>query len=115
MQKLQEVGYRDIRILNSTDAIIDIVGTALNNSTIGTVPARLVEMTYSTNLNPTEIRQGYLLSTATAATPRNLGIITGYAILYEGGSATAAEITPASSSLSPYLQHQSGRYLIHLS
>jgi hypothetical protein len=101
MQKLQEVGYRDIRILNSTDAIIDIVSTALNNSTIGTVPARLVEMTYSTNLNPSEIRQGYLLSTATAATPRNLEIMTGYAILYEGDSAAAAEITPASSSLSP--------------
>ena len=100
MQKLQEVGYRDIRILNSTDTIINVVGTALNNSAIGTVPARQVEMTYSTNLAPTETRRGYLLSTATDATPRNLGIITGYAIFYEGGS-DAAEITPASGGLLP--------------
>jgi PKD repeat protein len=100
MQKLEEVGYRDIRILNSTDTIINVASTAINNSAIGTVPARQVEMTYSTNFVPTEIRRGYLLSTATDATPRNLGMITGYAIFYEGGSDTA-QITPASSGLLP--------------
>jgi PKD repeat protein len=100
MQKLQEVGYRDIRILNSTDTIINVVGTALNNSAIGTVPARQVEVTYSTNFAPTDIRRGYLLSTATDATARNLGLITGYAIFYEGGS-EAAEIRPASGGLLP--------------
>jgi PKD repeat protein len=100
MQKLQEAGYRDIRILNSTDTIINVIGTALNNSTIGTVPARQVEVTYSTNFAPTDIRRGYLLSTATDATPRNLGLITGYAIFYEGGS-EAAQIRPTSGGLLP--------------
>ena len=100
MQKLQEDGYRDIRIINSTDTTINVVDTALHHSAIGTVPARQVEMTYSTNFAPTEIRQGYLLSTATDATPRNLGMITGYAIFYEGGS-DKAEITPASGGLLP--------------
>src|SRR5215212_5803677 len=100
MQKLQEAGYRDISILNSTDTIINVVGTALNSSAIGTVPARQVEVTYSTNFAPTDIRRGYMLSTATDATPRNLGVITGYAIFYEGGS-EAAQIRPEYGGLLP--------------
>src|SRR5215213_922571 len=93
MQKLQEVGYRDIRVVDSTDTTINVdISTGLNNSTIAaTVPAKLVEMTYSTNLAPDQIRKGYFISTATNATPRNLGNITGYGIFYEGASSTAAE------------------------
>src|SRR5215208_3044539 len=93
MQKLQEVGYRDIRVVDSTDTTINVdISTGLNNSTIAaTVPAKLVEMTYSTNLAPDQIRKGYFISTATNATPRNLGNMTGYGILYEGTSSTAAE------------------------
>ncbi len=100
MQKLQEVGYRDIRILNSTDTKINLIGGSLNNNAIGTVPAKLVEMTYSTNIAPAEIRRGYLISTATNATPSNLGMITGYAIFYEGTSTGAAEMTPKSNNSS---------------
>jgi hypothetical protein len=86
MQKLQEVGYRDIRVVDSTDTTINVdISTGLNNSTIAaTVPAKLVEMTYSTNLAPDQIRKGYFISTATNATPRNLGNMTGYGIFYEG-------------------------------
>ena len=93
MQKLQEVGYRDIRIVDSTDTTVNVdISTGLNNNTIAaTVPAKLVEMTYSTNLAPDQIRKGYFISTATNATPRNLGNITGYGIFYEGASSTAAE------------------------
>jgi PKD repeat protein len=93
MQKLQEVGYRDIRVVDSTDTTINVdISTGLNNSTIAaTAPAKLVEMTYSTNLAPDQIRKGYFISTATNATPRNLGNMTGYGILYEGTSSTAAE------------------------
>src|SRR5215210_2523629 len=95
MQKLQEVGYRDIRIADSTDTTVNIdINTGLSNNTIAaTVPAKLVEMTYSTNLAPDQIRKGYFISTATNATPRNLGNITGYGIFYEGTSSTAAEET----------------------
>src|SRR5215211_8452858 len=93
MQKLQEVGYRDIRVVDSTDTTINVdISTGLNNSTIAaTVPAKLVEMTYSTNLAPDQIRKGYFISTATNTTPRNLGNMTGYGIFYEGTSSTAAE------------------------
>jgi PKD repeat protein len=103
MQKLEEVGYRDIQIVNSTDTTINVISTGLNNNAIATtttIPAKLVEMTYSTNFAPNEVRRGYFILTATAATPRNLGMITGYCIFYEGNSAT--ETTP-SGSLAPTL------------
>src|SRR5215211_4532859 len=90
IQKLQEAGYRNIQIVNSTDTAINVdISTGLNNNnnaiagattaaTTTTVPAKLVAMTYSTNLAPNETRIGYFILTATAATPRNLGMITGY-------------------------------------
>jgi hypothetical protein len=92
MEKLQEVGYRDIQIVNSTDTTVDVISTDLNNNRIATttVPAKYVEMTYSTNFAPDQIKRGYFILTATAATPRNLGTITGYGIFYEGNSAAEA-------------------------
>src|SRR5215208_1138967 len=98
IQKLQEAGYRNIQIVNSTDTAINVgISTGLNNNnnnnnnnaiaagtaattttTTTRVPAKLVAMTYSTNLAPNETRIGYFILTATAATPRNLGMITGY-------------------------------------
>ena len=103
IQKLQEVGYRDIQIVNSADTTmnVDISTGQNNNRTATTVPAKLVEMTYSTALN--ETKSGYFILTATAATPRNLGTMTGYSIFYEGNStATTAETRP-SVSLAPIL------------
>src|SRR5215211_523984 len=64
MLKLQEVGYRDIRIVNSIDVTMNVISSALNNNVIATVPAKFVEMTYSTDLAPNETRTGYFLSTA---------------------------------------------------
>jgi hypothetical protein len=105
MQKLQEVGYRDIKIVNSTDTTIKVISTALNNNVIATIPAKTVEMTYSTASAPDEIRKAYLISTATDATARNLGIITGYTIFYEGPSAAGAQeqrvLSSGSLSLPP--------------
>ena len=103
IQKLQEVGYRDIQIVNSADTTMNVdISTGQNSSRTATVvPAKLVEMTYSTALN--ETKSGYFILTATAATPRNLGTMTGYSIFYEGNStATTAETRP-SVSLAPIL------------
>ena len=97
MLKLQEVGYSDIRIVDSKDTTIDVTSSLLNNRAIATIPAKLVEMTYSTNLDPNETRTGYFLSTATDLTPRNLGMTTGYGIFYERNSPIAAETMTASS------------------
>jgi PKD repeat protein len=104
MQKLQEVGYRDIRIVNSIDTTIKVDNsTGLRNNRIPTtIPAKLVEITYSTNLNPNETRTGYFILTATVATPRNLGTITGYSIFYDGNS-SSTDRRVSSSSLMPTL------------
>jgi hypothetical protein len=96
IQKLQEAGYRDISIINSTDTRINvhyINDTQAENLGIqgeATVPARLVEMTYSTNSAPSEIRRGYFILTATNATPPNVETITGYSVFYEGVRVAAA-------------------------
>jgi hypothetical protein len=103
LQKLQEVGYRGIQILNSSDRTVNLT-SAQTNETIATVPAKLVEMTYSTNFAPNETRTGYFLSTATKATLPNLGTTKGYGVFYEGNSTAAAavvrEITATSDNLS---------------
>jgi PKD repeat protein len=101
MQKLQEVGYRDIRIVNSVDTTINIKSILFNNNVMATAPAKLVEMTYSTDSAPNETRTGHFLSTATDATARNLGMITGYGIFYEGNSAIAEGTTGSSTSEPP--------------
>ena len=103
--KLQEVGYRNINISNNTVATIPINYTAaLDVPATGgvleaTVPARFVEMTYSTDSAPTEMRGGYLFLTATNAVPPN-EMITGYSLFYEGAAAGAEE-TIQSASLLP--------------
>ena len=105
IQKLQEVGYRNINVVNSTYMPI-----VLNYTTTEDVPAaevivpgRFVEMTYSTASAPDEIRRGYLFLTATNATPPNLETITGYGIFYEGApgapAASAQQTTPVPPGL----------------
>src|SRR5215203_1070384 len=51
LQKLQEVGYRSPQILNSTEVRLNLTNPQ-TNETITTVPARLVEIAYSTNSAP---------------------------------------------------------------
>jgi PKD repeat protein len=99
LQKLQEVGYSAIEVVDSTDTTLNITN-AQTNETIATVPAKNVEMTYSTNFAPNETRTGSFILTATDATPPNLGTTKGYSVFYEGNS-TAAETTIPSGSLAP--------------
>jgi hypothetical protein len=98
LQKLQEVGYRDIRIKNSADMTVNLTNPQ-TNQTIATVPAKFVEMTYSTAIAPNEARSGYLISTASNATAPNPGMTKGYTIFYEGSSVSAAEPTIGFGSL----------------
>src|ERR687897_555485 len=101
LQKLQEVGYIDIEIVNSTQTTVNLT-IPQTNQTVAAMPAKLVEMTYNTASAPDETRRGYFLLTATAATLPDLGTPKGYSILYEGSSTSAAEIaTTGSSSLPP--------------
>ena len=98
LQKLQEIGYRGIQIVNSADMTVNLANPQ-TNQTIATVPAKFVEMTYSTASAPNEVKSGYLISTATNATAPNLGMTKGYAIFYEGSSVSAAEPTIGFGSL----------------
>jgi hypothetical protein len=102
--KLVEVGYRPVDFVNITNTVIPVHYP--NASGIpATVPAILVEMIYSTNSSPNEMRRGYIILAATNITPPNLQTITGYSIFYEGASgATTATVgettTTPSGSLS---------------
>jgi hypothetical protein len=98
LQKLQEIDYRGIQIVNSADMTVDLTNPQ-TNQTIATVPAKFVEMTYSTAIAPNETRSGYLISTATNATAPNVGITKGYTMFYEGSSVSAAEPTIGFGSL----------------
>jgi PKD repeat protein len=101
MQKLQEVGYSGIEIVNSTDTTLNVANPQ-TNETIATVPAKLVEITYSSNFAPNETRTGSFILTATNVTAPNLGTTKGYSIFYEGNSATTtAETTRPPDSLAP--------------
>jgi hypothetical protein len=101
LQKLQEIGYRGIQIVNSTDTTVNLTNPQ-TNQTISTVPAQFVEITYSTASAPNEARSsGYLISTATDVTSPDLGTIKGYTIFYEGGPLSEAEITIGFGSLRP--------------
>jgi PKD repeat protein len=116
LQKLQEVGYRDILIVNSTDTAIKVdlstsASDMIDNDNINAippsirVPAKLVQMTYSTasSAAPNEIRTGYYLLTATSVASPNPDMITGYGVFYEDNSTAtaAAETTTPSASLAP--------------
>src|SRR5918998_3055981 len=104
LQKLQEVGYRSMRIVITTDMTVNLTNP-FTNETVTTLPAKLVEITYGTNFAPNEIRRGYFVTTATNATAPNPGDIKGYSVFYEGNSTatnattTAAIVTSASTSL----------------
>ena len=100
LQNLQEVGYRAIEIVNSTDMTVNLINPQ-TNETITTVPAKFVEMIYTTGIAPNATKSGYLISTATDVTVPNPGMTKGYTIFYEGSSVSAAEITIGFGSLSP--------------
>ena len=96
-QMLQEVGYRDIEIVNVTRGRININYTTAEGIPVteATIPARIIEMTYSTSSAPNETRRGYLILTATNVTPPGPETITGYSIFYEGTGVNATQQTTA--------------------
>ncbi len=110
MQKLQEVGYRNITIVNSTYTAVNIANPQ-TNQTVSIVPAQFVEIQYSTAAvsSPNQIREGYFILTATNTTYPNVGMTKGYSVFYEGTStataaaavATIQETTTATTTTPP--------------
>jgi hypothetical protein len=108
LQKLEEVGYHDIRTLRSAKMNVNLTTATDANQTVTTVPAKFVQMIYTTAIEPNETKTGYFILTSANATEPNLGTTKGYALLYEGNSSNSAaasaaapgRITPASASSS---------------
>jgi hypothetical protein len=103
LQKLQEVGYKGIQIANITETTVNVTNPQ-TNQTITIAPAKLVGMTYSTNLAPNETRKGYFILTSTNATTPSLGTTKGYSIFYEGNSTAnigASDILSPTTALLP--------------
>jgi hypothetical protein len=99
-QKLQEVGYRDIDLINRTRGTININYTTAEGVPItkATIPARIIEITYSTSSAPNETRRGYLILTATNVTPPGPETLTGYGLFYEGTGVNATQQTTTTPS-----------------
>src|SRR5215212_8027746 len=104
LQKLEEVGYHDIRILKSAKMNINLTTAADANQTVTTRQAKFVQMTYTTAIEPNETKTGYFILTSANATAPNSGTTKGYALFYEGNSSSNAagpgRITQASASSS---------------
>jgi hypothetical protein len=100
LQKLQEVGYRSMQIATTEDMTVNLAN-AQTSEIIAPLPAKFVEMTYSTTSAPDEIRTGYFILTGTAATEPDVGTAKGYSIFYEGDSLSAAETTTTASDSLP--------------
>jgi hypothetical protein len=96
IEKLQEVGYRGIQIVNNGDVRVNLTMSQANE-TITTLPAKFVEITYSTAPADGQVKRGYFILTATNTTAPNLGVTKGYSVFYEGNPAAAAEITATSA------------------
>ena len=100
LQKLQQVGYNSIQIVNNVDTSVNLT-MAQSNQTLTTLPAKFVEMTYTTASSaPNETKRGYFLLTATNATAPDLGVTKGYSVFYEGNY-ISAETRSANSSAAP--------------
>ncbi|MFL6498687.1 MAG: hypothetical protein ACJ70U_08335, partial [Nitrososphaera sp.] len=104
LQKLQQVGYHDIKILRSANMRVNLTTPADANQTIKTTPAKFAQISYTTAIEPNKTKTGYFILTYTNATAPNLGTTKGYALFYEGNhtNSTSAQgqITAASTGSS---------------
>lgn len=98
IQKLQEVGYRDIQIVNSADTTMNVdISTGQNSSRTATaVPAKLVEMTYRPSPGLVDMRSYSILATIPENPQPGLRqIVSGESVTYEGpAAATPSGIPP---------------------
>jgi hypothetical protein len=104
LQKLDEVGYRNMQITNTTDMTVNLTNP-LTNETVQTVPATFAEMTYTTATSANQTGTGYYILTSTNNTAPNATATKGYAVFYESNSGGVntpeAAITPTTASSLP--------------
>ena len=104
LQKLDEVGYRNIQITNTTDMTVNLTNP-LTNETVQTLPATFADMAYTTATSANQTRTGYYILTSTNNTAPNATATKGYAVFYESNSGgintPEAAITPTTASSLP--------------
>lgn len=101
LQKLQQVGYNNIQVINNVNTRVNLT-MAQEDQTVTTLPAKFAEITYTTGSSaPDEIKRGYFILTAANATSPNLGITKGYSVFYEGSTIGAAAEARSPGSLAP--------------
>jgi hypothetical protein len=104
LQKLQEVGYRNMQITNTTDMTVNLTNP-LTNETVQTIPATFADMTYTTATSANQTRTGFYILTSANNTAPNATATKGYAVFYESNSGgintPEAAITPTIASSLP--------------
>jgi hypothetical protein len=101
IEEMQGRNYTNIQIINSTDLTINITSLEDPNTTIRTVPAKLVEMTYHPNLGLEDMRSYSILATIPEnPLPGLRQIVSGDSVTYEGPAA----VTPSGSPPPPVQQ-----------
>ncbi len=87
--------YTNIHIINSTDLTINITDPEDPATTIRTAPAKLVEMTYQSNLEPADLRSYSILATIPEnSVPGLRQVLSGYSVIYEGPAITTPSGSP---------------------
>ncbi|HJU34941.1 MAG TPA: hypothetical protein VJ695_07450 [Nitrososphaera sp.] len=100
LQKLQEVGYNSIQLVNNQDTRVNLT-MAQANQTVTTLPAKYGEIVYTTASAPGEIKRAHFILAATNATAPSLGITKGYTLFYEGHALAPTATSSGLSSLPP--------------
>jgi hypothetical protein len=101
IEEMQGRNYTNIQIINSTDLTINITSLEDPNTTIRTVPAKLVEMTYRPSPGLADMRSYSILATIPENPQPGLRqIVSGESVTYEGTAAA----TPSGSPPPPVQQ-----------
>jgi hypothetical protein len=101
VEEMQGRNYTNIQIINRTDLTINITSPQDPNTTIRTVPAKLVEMTYRPSPGLVDMRSYSILATIPENPQPGLRqIVSGESVTYEGPAAA----TPSGSPPPPVQQ-----------
>jgi hypothetical protein len=95
IEEMQEHNYTDIQIINSTNLTINITSPEDPSTTIRTVPAKLVELTFQPGLGLAYMRSYSILTTIPENPQPGLRqVVSGDYITYEGPAATTPSGRP---------------------
>ena len=96
--KMQERGYTNITVANATDISINVTSPEDPNTTLRTVPAKQVEITYQPGIGLPEVSSYSILATIPETPQPGLRqILSGYSVTYKAPAATVPIGSPPAS------------------